>query len=134
MKDTITRMLLKIVNILFLYNVLGTCYGCLFGLILLSLKAALATYIPIVALVEWYGFISFGILMFNIKPMVKKKYEDPKIEMQLKYLREILKEANLSDKEKRVYWRETINCILNISTENMNKTDKDNDFNYKLFA
>ena len=54
--------------------------------------------------------------------------------MQLKYLREILKEANLSDKEKRVYWRETINCILNISTENMNKTDKDNDFNYKLFA
>lgn len=134
MKDTITRMLLKIVNILFLYNVLGTCYGCLFGLILLSLKAALATYIPIVALVEWYGFISFGILMFNIKPMVKKKYEDPKIEMQLKYLREILKEANLSDKEKRVYWRETINCILNVSTENMNKTDKDNDFNYKLFA
>ena len=57
MKDTITRMLLKIVNILFLYNVLGTCYGCLFGLILLSLKEALATYIYIVALVGWYGFI-----------------------------------------------------------------------------
>lgn len=133
MKDTITRILLKILNILFLYNVLGTCYGCLLGLTLLSLQEVLAEYIPIIALVKWYGFITFGVLIFNIKLMVKKEYEDPRIEMQLKYLREILKEGNLSDKEKRTYWREAINCILKISCESKDNITNKNGYSNNLF-
>lgn len=131
MKDIITRIFLKILTILFIYNVQGTCFGCCLGLMLLSLQSVLAVYIPIIALVKWYGFITFGVLIFNIKPIVKNKYEDPVIETQLKYVREIMKEGNLSDKEKRAYWRKTIDNIL--SSENTDRMNKADDFGNNLF-
>ena len=133
MKDTITRILLKVLTILFIYNVQGTCYGCLFGLTLLSMKSVLAEFFPIIALIKWYGFITFGVLGFNIIPIIKKKYEDPVIETQLKYIREIMKESNLSDKEKRACWRKVIENILKTSSENMNNTNKKDDFENNLF-
>lgn len=72
MKDIITALLLKILNILFLYNVLGTSYGCLVGLFLLSIQPLIVMFIPILGFIKWYGFITFGILIFNVKPMIRK--------------------------------------------------------------
>lgn len=134
MKDTITRILLKILNSLFMYNIRGTCFGCLMGIILLSLQPVLETFFPVVGNIEWYGFIAFGVLMFNIKSMIKREYEDPRIEMQMKYLREMLKEGKLSDKEKRIYWREAIKCILEISSKNLDKTNEADSYSNNLFT
>lgn len=113
MDNKITKILLNTLNILFLYNVLGTAYGCLFGLLLLSLQDVAAVYLPVIGLIRWYGFIVFGVLTFNIRPMVKQKYIDPRIEQKLKYVREILNEGNFSEKEKKQHWRKLILEILN---------------------
>lgn len=134
MWDIITRFFLKVLNTLFLYNVKGTCFGCLVGLTVSSLQPMLAIYIPNFERIEWYGFVAFGVLIFNIKPMIKKEYEDPRIEIQMKYLREMLKEGKLSEKEKRLYWREAISCILNISSESVNKTNKMDGSSNNLFT
>lgn len=134
MKDTITRILLKIINILFMYNIRGTCLGCLVGIILLSLQPVLEIFFPVVGNIEWYGFIAFGVLLFNIKSLIKREYEDPRIEIQMKYLREMLKEGKLSDKEKRIYWREAIKCILDISSENVDKTNKEDSFSNNILT
>lgn len=130
MKDTITRLLLKVINILFLYNVIGTIYGCLFGLLLLSLQNVISLYLVQFKLIEWYGFIVFGVLIFNLKPLISKKYEDPRIEMRLKYIRELLKEGNFSESEKRRIWRETINEV----SKELSMESKDNNINNDIIS
>ncbi len=112
MEDKISKMLSKILNILFLYNIVGTTYGGLVGIFLLSIQDVIAIYIPFVGLIKWYGFIVFGVLVFNIKPLVKRKYEDPKMEMSLKYMREAIAQGNFSEKEIRQLWREYIVAML----------------------
>ena len=129
MKDNVTKILLKAINILFLYNVLGTSYGCLFGLLLLSLQKVFALFIPSFGLIKWYGFIAFGVLVFNIPPIVKKKYTDPKIETKLKYTREILKEGNFGEKEKRTIWRDMIISVSRELSEDETNIKPNNDSN-----
>jgi len=129
MKNTVTKILLKTINILFLYNVLGTSYGCLFGLLLLSLQNVFALYIPLFGMIKWYGFIAFGVLTFNIPPIIKKKYTDPKIETRLKYTREILEEGNFGEKEKRIIWRDTIISVSRELSEEATNIKPSNDSN-----
>lgn len=130
MKDTGTKILLQVINILFLYNVTGTSYGVLVGLIILGCQDLITTFFPIFGLIKWYGFIAIGILIFNIKPFVKKEYVDPKMEKQLRYVREVVKEGNFSDKEKRMIWRKTINSIIIGPTEtNTSCEDSSNNWN-----
>ena len=112
MHDPLSKVFSKIINILFLYNVTGTSYGVLIGLLLLSLQDIISIYIPVFSLIKWYGFIILGILIFNIKPLTSNKYEDPKIEMQLKYIREMIKEGNFTAKEKKQIWENVINSTI----------------------
>lgn len=123
--DFVTRLLLKILNILFMYNILGTCYGCLLGIFLLSLQDVLAVYISVIGSIKWYGFIAFGVLAFNITTMTIRKYEDPDIEKRLKYIKEIIKESNFSEQEKRTIWRETVSSIIKDFSGNTNKIELD---------
>lgn len=123
MKDTISKLIFRCLNVLFLYNVLGTSYGCLAGILLKSLQPVIAIYIPSFGLIKWYGFIAFGILLFNFKPIVQKEYMHPKIEIELKYIRDMLKESNLSASEKRLIWRETITKVSNELLSNMEDSD-----------
>lgn len=106
--DNITKYLARVIDTLFLYNFKGTCSGILFGIFLLSVQDLLALFFPIIGLIKWYGFISFGVLLFNIKPLIKGKYVDPKIEIQLKYVREILNEGNFSNAEKKKIFRDLL--------------------------
>lgn len=129
MKNTITYILSKTFKILFLYNVVGTSLGALVGIIFLSLQDMLATYCPAVGLVRGYGFIAFGILIFNIKPLSKKTYEDPKIELNLKYIREVIQEGNFSEKEKRAIWRKMIDSITNELLDDNNNDNQDDNNN-----
>uniref|UniRef100_UPI0025A9FE02 hypothetical protein n=1 Tax=Thomasclavelia cocleata TaxID=69824 RepID=UPI0025A9FE02 len=72
-------------------------------------------------------FIAFGIFIFNIKPLLKKTYEDPKIELNLKYIKEVIQEGNFSEKEKRAIWRKMIDSITNeLLDENKNNNQDDN--------
>ncbi len=88
-----------------------------------SLQPVIAIYIPSFGLIKWYGFIAFGILLFNFKPIVQKEYMHPKIEIELKYIRDMLKESNLSASEKRLIWRETITKVSNELLSNMEDSD-----------
>ncbi len=97
------------------------------GVIFLSLQNMLAEYCPAIGLIKWYGFIAFGIFIFNIKPLLKKTYEDPKIELNLKYIKEVIQEGNFSEKEKRAIWRKMIDSITNeLLDENKNNNQDDN--------
>lgn len=114
---------------LFLYNVLGTCYGCLIGVVLIALQDLVASYVPVIGHIKWYGFIALGVLLFNIDPIIKRKYEDPKIELRLKYIRETLKEGNFSDNEKREIWKKQINVISEELSDIGNNMANENDSN-----
>lgn len=129
MKDIVSRIVLQAINTLFLYNIQGTSYGVLLGVFLLSLQDVFSIYILLVGSVKWYGFIAFGILLFNIKPMINKTYINPMIEMQLKYVREMLNESNLSDREKKLIWRDTIKSISNELSKGVNYTNINSDLN-----
>ena len=129
MKDTVTKIFIKVLNILFLYNIVGTTFGCLVGFLALSFQEAFALYFPLIGKIKWYGFISLGVLLFNIPPLVKKRYMDPEIEKRLKYTREILKEGAFTDKEKKLHWRRLMNTILkewSEDTANTEHNDSDN--------
>ena len=119
----LSKHILRGINILFLYNVTGTSYGVLVGLLLLSIQETIGTFLPVFNSIKWYGFIVFGILIFNIKPLIKHKYEDPSIETKMKYAREICKEANFSEKEVKMVYRKLINSILE---ESYVKNNNDN--------
>lgn len=121
-KDVFTYQISRAFNILFLYNVLGTSYGVLLGFLLLSLQDLIASLFTPFGLIKWYGFIFFGVLLFNIKPIVKKKYIDPDIERQLAYIRQMIKEGKFSDTEKRGIWRNAINSIIFEYNQNANMT------------
>lgn len=126
MKDTATKIILQAINVLFLYNVQGTSYGILLGLFFLSLQDAFSIYASLIGSIKWYGFIVFGVLLFNIKPLISKTYINPKIEMHLKYVRETLNESNLSDKEKKLIWKETIQSISTELSKGINITESAN--------
>lgn len=111
-KEQLTYQASKAINTLFLYNVLGTSYGILLGVFLMSLQKVIATYFPIFGQIEWYGFMAFGVLLFNIKPIVKKEYLDPDIEKRLVYIRQIIKEGNFTKAEERTIWRNAVNSII----------------------
>lgn len=111
-KDKITLVMSRAINILFLYNALGTSYGVLLGVVILAFQDFIASYFPPFGLIDWYGFIALGVLLFNIKPMVTKKYLDPDIEKQLVYIRQMLKEGKLTRLEERAIWRNAINSII----------------------
>lgn len=100
MKNIITYILSKTFKILFLYNVVGSSLGALMGVIFLSLQNMLAEYCPAIGLIKWYGFIAFGIFIFNIKPLLKT-YEDPKIELNLKYIKEVIQGREFFRKRKK---------------------------------
>lgn len=132
MKDDISRILLKGINGLFLYNFVGTSLGCLVGLLLLSLQGLIAEYIPQIGLIKWYGFIVFGILLFNIPRFVTKKFVDPKIESKLRYLREIIKEANFSKMEAKAIWRNFLKTFIESSVDIINVEHGDNSDNISV--
>lgn len=121
-KDALTYHISRAINTLFLYNVLGTTYGILLGVLICSLQDLIASFFPAFGLIKKCGFIVFGALLFNIKPMVKKEYIDPDIERRLVYIRQLIKEGNLTKTEERAIWRNLINSI---ATEH-GKTTKDN--------
>lgn len=110
--DKVTYYMKRTLNVLFLYNVLGTSYGVLVGLLLLSLQDYFASFYQPISLIKGYGFLVFGILLFNIKYLIKKKYEDPYIEAKLKYIREMIKSGHFSEQEKRQIWRNSINSLI----------------------
>lgn len=105
-----------------MYNVVGTTYGALLGIFMLSIQDVIALYFPFVALIKWYGFITLGVLIFNIKPLVKRKYEEPKMEISLKYMREAIAQGNFSEKEIRQLWRDFIVTMLEEIREQSNDT------------
>lgn len=111
-KDQLTYHASRAINTLLLYNILGTSYGILVGVFILSIQKVIASFLPIFDLIEWYGFIAFGILLFNIKPIVKKEYLDPDIEKRLVYIRQIIKEGNLTKAEERAIWRNAVDSII----------------------
>lgn len=122
-KEQLTYQASRAINTLFLYNVLGTSYGILFGVFIISIQKVIAIYCPIFGLIEWYGFIAFGVLLFNIKPIVKKEYLDPDIEKQLVYIRQIIKEGNLTKAEERTIWRNAVNSIITDYKKPTNDSD-----------
>ena len=111
-KDKITYQVSRAINSLFLYNWTGTCYGILLGITIMGFQKLIAEYFPPFGLIEWYAFIAFGVLFFNIKPMITKKYLDPNIEQHLVYIRKIIKEGKFTESEERTIWRKSINIIL----------------------
>lgn len=117
----------KAINGLFFYNFLGTSYGILVGVLLLSLQDVFALLYPPIGLIKEPGFLAFGIVVFNIKFMIKKKYEDPNIEVKLKYIREMIEEGNFSESEKRRIWRNAINTIILEYSQNADPTNNNAD-------
>lgn len=111
-KDKFTYHTSRAINVLFLYNSVGTSLGILIGVIATGVQKLIALYYPPFGLIEWYGFIALGVLLFNIKPMVTRKYLDPEIEKQLVYIRQIIKEGKFTESEERAIWRNAINSIL----------------------
>lgn len=83
----------------------------------------IASYFPPIGLIKGYGFIAFGILIFNIKPFVKKKYFDPYIEKQLAYIRQVVKEGKFTESEERALWGNAINSILSEYNQTANSSD-----------
>lgn len=126
MLESIVEILSKVLNILFLYNVTGTSFGVLLGLLLLSIQDVVSIYCPIFGLIRWYGFIVFGVIIFNLKIIFIKKYEDPVIEKKLKYIREVLKESNLTKTEERMLWRKAVEFILEETNNNVETNNIDN--------
>lgn len=126
--DKVTYYIKRTLNVLFLYNVLGTSYGVLVGLLLLSLQDFLASFYQPIGLIKGFGFLVFGVLLFNIKYLIRKKYEDPYIEAKLKYIREMIKSGHFSEQEKRLIWRKAINSLIleadgNIENESNGSSD-----------
>ena len=73
--EKIARILLNVLNILFVFNIKATSYGVLFGTLLLSLQNMIALYIKPVREIEWYGFVVFGILVFSLIFSKKEEQE-----------------------------------------------------------
>lgn len=111
-KDKITLVISRVINFLFLYNPLGTSYGVLVGVTVFAFQDLIASYFPPFGSIHWFGFITLGVLLFNIKPIVTKKYLDPDIEKQLVYIRQMIKEGKLTESEERAIWRKAINSIV----------------------
>lgn len=126
-KDELTYQVSRAFNTLFLYNVLGTSRGVVLGFFLLGLQNLIAKYFPSFGLIEWYCFIMFGVILFNIEPMVKKKYIDPNIEKQLLYIRLMIKEGEFTEAEKRTIWRNAINSIILEYNQNIDTTNNNAD-------
>ena len=118
-RDELTYFVSRAMNTLFLFNVVGTSYGIVFGLLIMALQELIASLFPPFGLIKWYGFIAIGVLLFNFKPIVKQKYIDPSIERELVYIRQIIKEGNFGEKEKKAIWRNAIYKII----ENYNGND-----------
>lgn len=134
MKDTVSKLFIKAIDILFIYNVTGTSYGIILGVFLLSLKEALSLVCPTFGLIKWYGYIAFGVIIFNIKPMIKQTYINPRVESILKYTRELIKEGNFSEKEKKRIWHETIESISKEILENHDDANNSNNINDDALA
>lgn len=111
-KDKLTYHISRAINIMFLYNAVGTSYGILLGVIAMGFQKLIASYFPPFGLIEWYAFIALGVIFFNFKPMVTRKYLDPDIEKQLEYIRRIIKEGKFTESEERAIWRKVINSIM----------------------
>lgn len=125
-KDKVTYHVSKAINILFLYNAVGTSYGILLGVTALAFQKLIALYFPPFGLIEWYGFITIGVILFNIKPMVTKKYLDPDIEKQLVYIRKYIKEGKFTESEERAIWRKAINTIVSEYGQTTNNNENIN--------
>lgn len=127
--EKITKILLNVLNILFVFNIKATSYGVLFGALLLSLQNMIALYIKPVREIEWYGFVVFGILVFSLI-FSKNKYEDPNIETKLKYIHKMIREGKFSKKEEQEIWRKAIQSITDDQiTDNqyLNKSDSNSE-------
>ena len=122
-KDKITYYISRAINTLFLYNIEGTSFGVLLGVVIMAVQDLIATYFPPFGLIKGYGFIAFAILLFNIKPFVKKKYIDPNIEKQLAYIRQVIKEGKFTESEERALWRKAINSILSEYNQTADSSD-----------
>lgn len=122
--DTITRVIIKIIDVMFLNNIERTCYGFLCGTLLLSLQDFISTFFPLFGLIKWYGFICFGIMIFNLNPFIKKKYANPKIESIMNYTKEVIEEGNFSSREKKEIWKNVVTLIINNYLNNIGQSDQ----------
>lgn len=132
MLNSITEVLHNLINFMFLYNVKGTSHGLIVGVFLLSMQDAVSLYYPFIGKIKEYGFIAFGIIIFNIKEFTIKKHLDPYIEKQLKYTKELIQESNLSKEEEGMVWINTINSItkdLHLNTYNNQNNDSNSGIN-----
>lgn len=111
-KDKVTYHVSRAINILFLYNAVGTSFGILVGVTVMGVQTLIAQYFPPFGLIKWYFFITLGIIIFNIKPFITKKYLDPEIERLLAYIRQTIKEGNFTESEERRIWREVIELVM----------------------
>lgn len=121
--DDITYHVSRAINTLFLYNVLGTSYGILLGILIISFQELITSVFPPFGMIKWYGFIVAGILLFNIKPIVSREFLDPDIERKLVYTRQILKEGNFTKAEQRAIWRDVIASVMTEYKQSINNND-----------
>lgn len=125
-KDKLTYYISRAINFLLLYNPVGTSFGILLGTTVLGFQKIIASYFAPFGLIDWYAFITLGVLFGNIKPIITKKYLDPDTERQLVYIRQYIKEGKFTESEERAIWRKAINSIIEEYNHN---TDSDNNLN-----
>lgn len=111
-KDKFTYFILRAIKILFLYNAVGTSFGIFVGVTVMGFQKLIASYFSPFGLIEWYAFITLGMIIFNIKPMVTKKFLDPEMEKQLVYIRQYIKDGKFTKAEERAIWRKAIDSVM----------------------
>lgn len=126
-KDKLTYLISRAIKTLFLYNAVGTSFGILVGVTVMGLQPLIASYFQPFALIKWYAFITLGMVVFNIKPLVKKEFLDPEVERQLASIRQYIKAGNFSKSEERKMWRDVIeSAITGFSQERNNDANINN--------
>jgi hypothetical protein len=126
-RDFLSALAKRALDILFVQNPKGTALGVLFGFLLhglaLVFNPALIQF-SLIDINKVYAiyYVFFGIFVFNIRSLFRRREFDPKIEAAFDAIRQARKLGSMGELEARIEYRKLIQKVLEEVTINVPST------------
>lgn len=116
-KDSLTSLLKRAIDILFVMNPRGTSMGTLFGVMIDGLMKALAPTLENQKILDFKKiytvyYIIFGIFIFNLPAALRRHSLDPQVESALAAIRKAKRERHISAAHARIMYASLYGKVL----------------------
>jgi len=122
-KDAISKVLSRVLDILFVTNPKNTSLGVLFGIVIKQATDLIFYAFAITVRLSYVLCIAAGAFGFNIPSLFRDHRIDESLETAMHYITIGQKKGNFTAEEKRKQWRDFV-ILVNTQTQNSRSDEK----------